>query len=37
MINTVKGFCGDFEALYSMIIVNECYKNVTREQVKKYV
>ena len=32
----VKGFCGDFETLYHVVINNEGYEDITREHVMKY-
>ncbi len=37
LINTIKEFYSDFEELYKKVVANECYKDVTREQVRKYV
>ncbi|MBQ7920636.1 MAG: Rpn family recombination-promoting nuclease/putative transposase [Lachnospiraceae bacterium] len=37
LVDTIKGIYKDFEELYTRVVANECYKDVTREQVKKYV
>ena len=37
LVDTIKGIYKDFEELYTKVTANECYKDVTREQVKKYV
>lgn len=37
LVDSVKQFCGDFDALYATVVANECYKDVTREHVMKYV
>ena len=37
LVNSIKSFYRDFEELYTKVVANECYKDVTREQVKKYV
>ena len=36
LVDMAKDFCNDFESIYSLIIQNEDYKDVTREQVMKY-
>lgn len=36
LVDMAKDFCNDFESIYSLIIKNEDYKDVTREQVMKY-
>ena len=37
LVDSVKQFCGDFDALYATVVANECYKDVTKEHVMKYV
>jgi len=37
LINSLKEFIPEEEALYQAIIKNETYKNITREMVKKYL
>ncbi len=37
LVDTIKEIYRDFEELYAKVVANECYKDVTREQVKKYV
>lgn len=36
MIDSLKKFSQDLEEIYNVVITNELYKNVTREQVEKY-
>ena len=36
LVDMAKDFCNDFESIYRLIIKNEDYKDVTREQVMKY-
>lgn len=35
MITSLKKFSKDLEEIYDVVIANELYKNVTREQVEK--
>ncbi|SFC89930.1 hypothetical protein [Butyrivibrio sp. YAB3001] len=36
LVQSLKGYIGDFESLYAAVIKNEEYSKVTREQVMKY-
>lgn len=36
LVESLKSFLPNFESLYDVIIKNEDYKNVTKEQVRKY-
>lgn len=36
MIDSLKKFSKDLEEIYNIVIENEVYKNVTREQIEKY-
>ena len=36
LVESLKSFLPDFDSLYDVIIKNEDYKNVTKEQVRKY-
>lgn len=36
LVNSLKDYIKDFDALYEAIIKNEDYANVSKEQVKKY-
>ena len=36
LVNSLKKFLKDIEDIYNIVIENELYKNVTREQVEKY-
>ena len=37
LVRSLKDYIKDFEALYSVVIRNEEYKSVTRDEVKKYL
>ena len=36
LVNSLKKFLKDIEDIYNIVVENELYKNVTREQVEKY-
>ena len=36
LVDTLKEFCPDFHSLYTKIVANSDYANVTEEQVRKY-
>lgn len=36
LVDSLKIFLPDFDALYDAVIKNEDYKNATKEQVRKY-
>ncbi|SER61243.1 hypothetical protein SAMN04487884_10846 [Butyrivibrio fibrisolvens] len=36
LVNSLKDYIKDFDALYEAIIKNEDYANVSKEQVRKY-
>ena len=37
LVRSLKKYIEDFETLYSAVIENEDYRNVTREEVRKYL
>lgn len=36
LVSSLKNFVPDFESLYTAVVRNEAYKNVTKDQVRKY-
>ena len=37
LVRSLKKYIKDFDTLYSAVIENEDYKDVTREEVRKYL
>lgn len=37
LVRSLKNYIKDFEALYVAVVSNEEYKDVTRDQVRRYV
>ena len=36
LVNSLRKFVKDLEEMYNIVVENELYKNVTKEQVEKY-